>query len=115
MNPLQRFLKSEFFPLWLAFFLNIISWLIIRFKIHPTSEIVPLHYNVFYGTDYAGKGYWIYLIPAVGFIFILINFFFYKQAVKREKFGALMLQWVALVSQVFILLAIMFLKSIITS
>lgn len=113
MKIQQRLFQNNRFPLALALFVNIISWLVIVFKIKPNSEIVPLHYNIFYGTDYAGKGYWIYLIPAVGLAFIIINFFFYRYSKEKEKFGAEMVLWVALLSQFFILLAILFLKSII--
>ncbi len=115
MKFLQRLFKNDLFPLSAGFIVNIITWMVIRFKIQPSSEIIPLHYNVFYGTDYAGKGYYLYLIPAVGLVFIFLNYFLYRYSLRRQRFAGRMMSWVALAAQFFILLAVLLLRAIINS
>jgi hypothetical protein len=101
--------KSYLF--WLAFIVNIITWLFIYFKIKPASEVIPLHYNIFYGADFAGKAYFIYFMPAIGLAILLVNYFFYKKSEKFEKFAGQLLLAVSLFVQLMVLIAIFFLKS----
>ncbi len=113
MNKLLSFFNKVLFLLGLGFVFNIISWLIIVTQIKPTSEVLPLHYNIFYGLDQVGKGYYIYGIPLVGLVILILNYILYRYAVNKEPFAAKTLIAVGLVAQVFILFAILFLKSII--
>lgn len=111
MKNLYELYQHKFFLLWVAVVLNIITWLTIYFKIKPSSEIIPLHYNVFYGTDFAEKGYWIYSIPTVGILIIAVNYIFYRYANLKENFAAKIMLAVGLVAQIFIFISILFLKS----
>ena len=101
----------------LAFIVNIISWLFIYFKIRPGSEIIPLHYNIFYGADSVGRGYYIYFLPAVGMLILLVNFILQKYAAKvdgkTDDFAGKTLAAVSLASAVIIFIAVAFLKSLI--
>jgi hypothetical protein len=108
---MNRLFSSILFLETVGFLLNIVAWLIIYLKIRPTSEIVPLHYNIFYGVDYAGSGYYIYLIPLVGIIILLGNFILYRISKRSEDFAGKMLVAVSVIVQVFILIAVLFLKS----
>ncbi len=107
------YFRNILFQLGLSLLINIISWLIILTQIHPSSEILPLHYNVFYGADLSGKGYYLYLIPLAGLALLVINYILYRYTIKKEAFIAKALISVALVIQIFILIAVSFLKSII--
>jgi hypothetical protein len=113
MNKGLSYLRNILFLLGASLVLNIISWLIILAQIKPTSEILPLHYNVFYGADIIGKGYYLYLIPFAGLAILGVNYFLYRYAIRREPFVAKTLVTVALVVQIFVLIAVLFLKSII--
>lgn len=113
MNKYFEYFRNVLFLLGAGLFLNIITWLIIATKIHPTSEVIPLHYNIFYGPDITGKGYYLYLIPLVGLIVLGINYLFYRYALPREEFAARTAISVALVLQVLILISVLALKSII--
>lgn len=97
----------------LAFVANIITWLFIYFKIKPNSEIVPLHYNVFYGADLVGKGYYLYLLPVAGLVIIVINFVFSRYAQRLDRFAGRTLAAVSLVCQIIIFIAVVFLKTLI--
>ena len=105
--------NNVWFQMGTAFLINIITWLIIYFQIRPSDQLIPLHYNVFYGTDFVGKGYYIYIIPLVGLCILILNYLLYRHALSREPFAARILTAVSLVVQVFILIAILFLKSVI--
>ena len=113
MNKYFSYFQNILFLLGLSFCINIITWLVILTQIHPTSEIIPLHYNIYYGPDIVGKGYYLYLLPLVGLAILGINYFFYKYAKTREEFAAKTAVSVALVLQVLILISVLALKSII--
>jgi hypothetical protein len=91
--------------------LNIIAWWIVAFLIRPTAATVALHYNVFYGTDLAGSGYYLYSVPLVGSLILLFNYMLYRRTAVLDVFIANAVAAVALSSQVFVLIAVLFLKS----
>ena len=113
MSKLLIYLKNVWFLTAVSLVLNIISWVVIATQIKPNSEIVPLHYNIFYGPDLVGKGYYIYFIPLVGFLTLVVNLGLYRYALSKEPFAAKTLIVVSLVVQILILISIFFLKSII--
>src|SRR6478609_8601054 len=80
--------KNVLFLYRLGFVINIITFLVIYLKIKPNSEIIPLHYYIFYGTDFAGKGFFIYLIPLIGLSILVVNYIFYRLALSKEPFAA---------------------------
>jgi hypothetical protein len=113
MNKAFSYLRNVWFLLGLSLVLNIISWLIIAIQIKPTSEIVPLHYNIFYGADLSGKGYYLYFLPFAGLVILIANYIFFRYAINKEPFAARTLIAVGLIVQVFVVIAVQFLKSII--
>ena len=108
---MRRLFSSILFLEIVGLIINSIAWSIIYFKIRPTAEVIPLHYNVFYGVDYAGPGYYAYVIPLVGLLILIINSIFFQFAKKSELFAARILVSVGSIVQIFILVAILFLKS----
>ena len=112
MNYILNLLRNVFFQVGLALLANIITWLVIYTKIKPSSELIPLHYGIFYGTDLIGKGYYIYLIPLAGLAILGVNYFFYRYILEKEPLAAKALIIVALAVQLLILLAISFLCSL---
>ncbi len=48
------------------------------------AEFIPLHYNVYFGVDRFGPWYYIFILPALGFLLLLINIIFESIYVKRE-------------------------------
>lgn len=113
MNYSLSQIKNVLFQVGLALLANIITWLVIYTQIKPSSELTPLHYGVFYGTDLIGKGHYIYLVPLAGLLILGVNYYFYRHILEKEPLAAKSLMAVALVVQILILLAILFLKSII--
>ena len=39
------------------------------------SSFIPLHYNIFFGIDRFGPWYFIFRLPALSLVFILVNYF----------------------------------------
>ena len=113
MKALLKNIFSFLFLIWGSLLLNIITWFYVLLKIKPTSEVLPLHYNIFYGTDYTGRGYYLYLIPLIGLCLWAINYFFWRYAKFRDPFAAQLIIVVGFVVQIFVLIAVVFLKSII--
>jgi len=43
-------------------------------KVGWATEVIPLHYNVYFGPDWLGASRWIYIYPVIGFLILIINF-----------------------------------------
>jgi hypothetical protein len=110
-----RILANLWFLEAISLVVNSISWAVLRFKIRPGSELLPLHYNIFYGTDAVGRGYQLYFVPLIGLFIFAVNVGFSLALERRDPFGSKMLVSATLVSQFVVLLAVMFLRSIIVA
>jgi hypothetical protein len=97
-----------------ALLLNIITWLYIYMVIEPSEELVPLHYSVVYGADYVDKGYYIYILPLTGLVILFLNYMLYHYISKKEIFAGKLLIISALAVQIFLFIAVLFLKSVTT-
>ncbi len=113
MNKYLSYLRNVLFLSGLSFALNIISWLIIYAQIKPTSEVIPLHYNIFYGSDLSGPGYFLYMLPLIGLTVMVINSLFYHYAKSQQEFAGKTLIVVSLVLQILIMISVISIKSII--
>jgi hypothetical protein len=67
-----------------ALLLNIITFLLLYYKIKPGNSTLALRYNILTGVDLYGKGINLYLIPLVGFLILMLNFFLFR-ALKGRK------------------------------
>jgi len=58
--------------------LSLVPWFFslvwLYFKIEPQVEPVALRYTVYFGIDLIGPWWYVYLIPLIGFITLVINF-----------------------------------------
>lgn len=48
------------------------------------ETFIPLHYNIYFGIDRFGPWYYIFVLPALGFLMLLLNVIFESVFVKRE-------------------------------
>ncbi len=113
MNKVLEYTRNILFQIALSALLNIISWLVIVAQIKPNSEMLPLHYNVFFGPDIVTKGYYLYSLPLVGLLILGANYAFYRYTKDRENFAAKIVIAITMLVQALILIAVLFLKSII--
>jgi hypothetical protein len=72
----------------IGFVLNILSWLWVMYYMHPSGDILPLHYNIYFGIDHIGSGWFLYWQPAVGLLIILMNLVLVK--INKSKQGLIL-------------------------
>lgn len=82
------FYRNVLFLYVLAFAVNSITLLVIRYNIEPTSQTLALHYNVLSGVDLYGRGTNLYLVPFVGYLLLLLNVVFTRLIGHRDGFMA---------------------------
>lgn len=83
---LISFIFVRFYLLFL-FGLNIINWLLAYYVNKNVSQnLVILHYNVNLGVNLIGNVGDIYVIPALGLAFIVINFLLLLNIYRRSRF-----------------------------
>lgn len=70
----------------LSLALNLFLWLLFYIKIPRAEEIIPLHYNIYFGIDRVGEWFEIFIYPFTAFVIFLINFFLSYLIYKKEKF-----------------------------
>ncbi len=107
-NLFSKFDKLLF--LWIvSFILNIITFLLIHYKIGASNRTVALHYNVLVGVDLYGKGTALYNIPLVGFILTVVNIILFNALKNKQFFLAFLSAFMSVVVQIILLLAVLFL------
>ena len=95
----------NFFSLLIAGLLNIIHWAILYSKIKPSRTQILLHYNVIYGPDLIQKSLYIYWIPLLALILLLINALVAGIFYKKEKLAAYFLNISSIAVQLIFLIA----------
>ncbi|MFH2136104.1 MAG: hypothetical protein ABII19_00505 [Patescibacteria group bacterium] len=87
---------------------NLLIWGFLYFEFSPFQSvggIYPLHYNIYFGVDFIGKWYEIFIMPLVGFFFIVINFILADITYLRDKITSYFLTGAGAFAQVLIFLA----------
>jgi hypothetical protein len=114
LKKLGNFWKiDKFLFLWgLCTIINIIAFLFIFFKIHPSNQLVSLKYNVLVGVEVFGTGKNLYLIPTAAALISLANFGLFRALKNRQIFYLHLVVFASLVVQIILLAAIFFLKTI---
>ncbi|MFA5880374.1 MAG: hypothetical protein WC860_09455 [Candidatus Margulisiibacteriota bacterium] len=56
--------------------LQLVHWAFLFWRLKYISGSISLHYNVYYGLDWFGPVYYLYIYPGLGLILIVINFIF---------------------------------------
>ncbi len=99
--------------LWLAcFVINIITFLLIRYKIHPGNKILALHYNVVVGVDWYGAGKNLYSIPLIGFVISLVNLVLAQGLRSKLLLLSLLAPMISFMVGIILLVAVFFLSGV---
>jgi hypothetical protein len=85
---------------------NLFAWILIFVFLGQGNLNIILHYNVLFGIEFKGSVDQVFIIPLIGLIIFFLNAIITKLVYKREKFIAYLLLSVSLVSQIFVLIAI---------
>lgn len=92
----------------LSLALNLSLWLLIYFKFssfRTMGEILPLHYNIYFGVDFVGEWYKIFIMPFAGIFFVIVNFVLADIVYLRDKITSYFLTGAGTFIQVLLLLA----------
>lgn len=97
--------RTNSVSLGLAGLLNIIHWTILYIKIKPAQDDLLLHYNVVYGADFIGKSLYLYWIPLLALILLLLNVAIAALFYKKEKLASYFLSSASIPVQMVFLVA----------
>lgn len=95
----------------IAFLCCLASLGVIAWQLFPElygKNVVPLHYNIHYGVDWTGTWWQIFLLPALGVSFVIVNTIMVFFLVRREPVLAQMVAIGTVLLSVFVLLATVF-------
>ncbi|MEW6407449.1 MAG: hypothetical protein AB1465_02035 [Patescibacteria group bacterium] len=96
--------KPNLFLFFSAVLLNIAIWILLYLRIKPSQYPIPLHFNIYFGIDVIDNWYNIFVIPLLGFLFCLINFFLAGLIFESEKLFSYFLNAVSLFVQILLIL-----------
>lgn len=84
---------------------NLFMWIfLLNNKIEGNFPVI-LHYNLLFGLDYLGNYSKVFLIPTIGVIIFVFNTFLGYDVYTKEKLASYLLQFNALIIQVFLFFA----------
>ena|ERR1051326_6618309 len=104
--------KNIWFLWAVALLFDIITFLVIFYKIHPSKQTLALHYNVLVGVEWYGKGYNLYFIPGVGLLLGVANFILWKYLKHSEKFLPFLAAFMTLCLETILLASALFLVKV---
>ena len=86
----QHKIKVYFTNIWflwtVCLIFNIITFLLLYFKIHPGDKTLALRYNVIIGVEWYGKGKNLYFIPGTAAAILFANFILFKKLKGNRTF-----------------------------
>lgn len=97
-----------FAGLGVSLFLNIAIWSLLAWRIFPLQEQVVIHYNVYFGIDQFGPAWHASILPGLGLLIIIINFFIGWVLWKKINSLGHIINYFSLSLQLILLLAVIF-------
>ncbi|MFA6254727.1 MAG: hypothetical protein WC675_01685 [Patescibacteria group bacterium] len=110
---LGSYYRNRFIKINLVFSLiaNIILWLFLVWQARNFSDLIFLHYNIYFGIDLLGPWHQIFFLPLFGLGFLVINLLISLIFYQRERIlsyflvgTASLLQFIFILAGVFITL-----------
>jgi hypothetical protein len=98
------FKPSFYLPVLLALFFNCFIWFFLLWRIPSNTTWIPLHYYVFFGIDWLGPWIYIFIYPALGLIYFLVNLVIATFIEHREPLLCKILLWSGFILQLLIIL-----------
>ncbi len=112
----QTFLQKRLFLKDKIILINLIASLLILLSLfflfiykiglsHTAEKQFLLHYNIYYGIDWIGEWYKVFIYPLIGFIILIINFSLSIFFFEKEKFLSYLLISAITFSEIIIFIA----------
>jgi len=98
-----------YLPLLTALFLNFLIWVLIIWRLPMSANWIPLHYSSYFGIDWIGPWIAITHYPAVALGIIIVNFLLPVWFTRADRRFISLLNWTAVLVQVIIFVALIFL------
>lgn len=95
----------NYISLGVAALLNIIHWTLLYSKIKPADTDILLHYNVIVGADFINKTLYLYWIPALALILLIVNLLLASSFYKKEKLASYFINIASIPVQIIFLVA----------
>lgn len=92
--------------LWAAligFILNLASWIYTFWLFQTTTDLIPLHYTIYFGIDLIDYKNRLFLYPSLGLIILGVNSIL-TYLIKKEKLIGYFLIFGGFLAQIFILI-----------
>ncbi len=107
MYPIRLYLKhrTTFILLIFGGLLNLATWLWLAIQIKPQSDPIFLHYNILFGVDEIGPWSHIFFLPLGGLVILVANGVIGWLLFGDDKYKAHFLGIMAVIIQIFILIA----------
>jgi len=101
----DKFIKINLF---FSLLINIVLWLVLVWQTRGLSDLIPLHYNIYFGIDLLGPWYQFFLLPSLGLLFFMVNFIISLMIYSKEKVLSYFLVGTSSFIQLIFLLAAIF-------
>lgn len=93
--------------------MNIAAWVLVFYGFSKFfSNIIPIHYNIYFGADYIDFGYKVIYIPFFGLLVMALNIFLIYIFYFKEKILSYVLSCTVFLVQFFLLISVYFLAQI---
>ena len=93
----------------LSFVLVALTFAVPLWKILPLAEeqsFLPLHYNIYFGIDQFGPWYYVFFVPSLGLVLLIINLIFEVVFFRREEILSYFFAFATLFAELVLLVAV---------
>ena len=104
--------KLIIWPLAINAFVLIFNSFYIFLKLRVKEDLIPLHYNIYFGVDLIDNKYQIFKLPLIGLLVLIINCYLGRLIYKQEKLAAYVLVWASLATTIILVFAGVFILNI---
>ena len=75
MNDIKQFFKNKLLVTLFgsSLLINILNFVFLFYFVKKLNNLIILHYNVYLGVDLMGESIQVFLIPAIGAFFVIVN------------------------------------------
>ncbi|NUM25174.1 MAG: hypothetical protein HUU49_00950 [Candidatus Buchananbacteria bacterium] len=94
------------FGLVFSLLVNILLWIFLAWQSQKLSAVIPLHYNIYYGIDFFGPWYYLFLFPGLGLGILALNFLLALMTYANYKILSYFLMASLVAMQIFLFLSL---------
>ena len=106
-EQLRSFLRNPTMGLSLTVGLvaNAVLWALLAARMGTWPAVIPLHYTIYFGIDLLGPWQWLFLLPGLGLVVLLVNSGLALPLFGRERIASYFLVVASALIQLIVLIA----------